>query len=298
MKRQKLPIVVGGTNYYIEALLWDYLIKEENISADETNANDYQNKPLSDDTEKKSANSYEELKLLDPERAAMLHPNDTRKILRSLEIIKRNQVKHSSYIERQRQQPGGSFYSGPLRFSSAAIFLLECDQNVLDQKLDARCDEMIEKGLLRELYTFYQDWQVHSGSRPVNTEIGLFQSIGFKQFMPYLQLIEKEECSLDTKGPSDNVPAIYSFDVTPNSLKSEILERSVSITKALIEGKTPTESPVRKYTGYSEISNRLQRFTCDLCNVTVIGEKSWIAHKGSRRHRYSLRKIRRDSKSS
>lgn len=28
MKRQKLPIVVGGTNYYIEALLWDFLITE------------------------------------------------------------------------------------------------------------------------------------------------------------------------------------------------------------------------------------------------------------------------------
>ena len=28
MKDQKLPVVVGGTNYYIEALLWDYLITE------------------------------------------------------------------------------------------------------------------------------------------------------------------------------------------------------------------------------------------------------------------------------
>ena len=79
-----MPVICGGTNYYIESLLWNVLADSspsdsstiepiDKISKDDTNDN-ITTKDL-----------YEKLKDIDPERAEHLHPNERRKILRSLQ---------------------------------------------------------------------------------------------------------------------------------------------------------------------------------------------------------------------
>lgn len=83
-KRNKVPIIVGGTHYYIEALLWFEHLSEEkpHSAAQEQNI-------LNVGLEEKDVemSDYEKLKKVDPLRAEKLHPNDTRKIKRSLEVI-------------------------------------------------------------------------------------------------------------------------------------------------------------------------------------------------------------------
>mgnify|MGYP005984117917 CR=1 FL=1 len=76
LNRSKLAIVVGGTNYYIESLLWKILIEApgEHVKA----LPDIVNK----DHELPSEELHKKLKLLDPNMARRLHPNNKRKILR------------------------------------------------------------------------------------------------------------------------------------------------------------------------------------------------------------------------
>lgn len=72
-----MPIIVGGTNYYIESLLWKILI--EDPSSEKVVSRD-----LSDYTEHTlpSCELHKKLQILDPEMAEKLHPNNKRKILR------------------------------------------------------------------------------------------------------------------------------------------------------------------------------------------------------------------------
>lgn len=76
INKNKLPIIVGGTNYYIESILWKILIEEPGDHV----------KALPDtryiDHELPSEELHKKLKLLDPNMAKRLHPNNKRKILR------------------------------------------------------------------------------------------------------------------------------------------------------------------------------------------------------------------------
>lgn len=57
---------------------------------------------------KLDGDTFEQLNSVDPERAAELHPNDTRKIARSLQVFRTTGKKHSELLKEQRQQPGAS----------------------------------------------------------------------------------------------------------------------------------------------------------------------------------------------
>uniref|UniRef100_A0A672Z0Z6 tRNA dimethylallyltransferase n=1 Tax=Sphaeramia orbicularis TaxID=375764 RepID=A0A672Z0Z6_9TELE len=114
--RNTLPIVVGGTNYYIESLLWKVLL----------NANP--NRKL--ELEKLGgAELHKRLMEVDPKMAAMLHPNDKRKIARSLQIHEETGVPHSVWLEEQRGQEGGDGLGGPLRYPDPCIFWLHADMD-------------------------------------------------------------------------------------------------------------------------------------------------------------------------
>ena len=80
----KMPVICGGTNYYIESLLWNVLVDQ---SKDDSTV-EHINKRLKTDDEHEDLDSHElheKLQQIDPERANELHPNERRKILRSLQ---------------------------------------------------------------------------------------------------------------------------------------------------------------------------------------------------------------------
>nr|XP_027238910.1 tRNA dimethylallyltransferase-like [Penaeus vannamei] len=73
--------------------------------------------------------------------------------------------------------------------------ILICKRDVLDQRLDRRVDDMIERGLLQELKDFHADYnrqRLKEGQLADYTK-GIFQSIGFKEFHQYLVLSEEEQ---------------------------------------------------------------------------------------------------------
>ncbi|XP_075969023.1 tRNA dimethylallyltransferase isoform X4 [Anarhichas minor] len=263
--RNKLPVVVGGTNYYIESLLWRVLLNTaQEIEEPVDGGDEAANRKL--ELEKLGgAELHKRLAEVDPKMAAMLHPNDKRKIARSLQIHEETGVSHSRWLEEQRGQEGGDGLGGPLRYPDPCIFWLHADMDALDKRLDARVDEMLSAGLVEELRDFhvrYNQQKVHDDSQ--NYQHGIFQSIGFKEFHDYLTAPEsssqQEKDALRDKGiealkiatrryarkqnkwvrnrflkrPGDNVPVVYGLDVTDVSRWEEtVLNPALQILDSL-----------------------------------------------------------------
>lgn len=81
-KRNKLPIIVGGTNYYIESLLWKVLLDTGQENEEPGDGGDGSPNRKLELEKLGGAELHKRLAEVDPDMAAMLHPNDKRKIAR------------------------------------------------------------------------------------------------------------------------------------------------------------------------------------------------------------------------
>ncbi|XP_076610491.1 tRNA dimethylallyltransferase isoform X2 [Chaetodon auriga] len=321
--RNKLPVIVGGTNYYIESLLWRVLLDtgQDNEESGEGGAGD-PNRKLQLET-LGGAELHKRLAEVDPKMAAMLHPNDRRKLARSLQIHEETGIPHSSWLEEQRGQEGGDGLGGPLRYPDPCIFWLHADMDALDRRLDARVDEMLSAGLIEELRDFhvrYNQQKVQDDSQ--DYQHGIFQSIGFKEFHEYLTAPEsstqQDKDTLRDKGiealkiatrryarkqnkwvrnrflkrPGDSVPVVYGLDVTDVSRWEEtVLNPALQILHSLGKGEEPSIAPIRVQG--AEQRNKRSRHVCDLCDKVIIGDLEWTAHLKSKKHHYHVRKKRK-----
>eukprot|EP00795_Rhopilema_esculentum_P011761 gene11761-2058_t len=118
----KVPIIVGGTNYYIESLLWNILVTEDSGNQ-KTLASDLEdtspNLSKIDFEVLKDQSIYKFLQSIDPVAASKVHPNDSRKVKRKLEIWKATGKKPSDVIVEQQSLDGGDHLGGPLRFTNS-----------------------------------------------------------------------------------------------------------------------------------------------------------------------------------
>uniref|UniRef100_H2UFC1 tRNA dimethylallyltransferase n=1 Tax=Takifugu rubripes TaxID=31033 RepID=H2UFC1_TAKRU len=321
--RNKLPIIVGGTNYYIESLLWKVLLDTGQEAADSADGAEGAPDRKSELEKLDGAQLHKRLAEVDPEMAAMLHPNDRRKMARSLQIQQETGIPHSRWLEEQRGQEGGDGLGGPLRFPDPCIFWLHADMDVLEKRLDARVDEMLSAGLLDELRDFHARFNQQKVQKDgQNYQHGIFQSIGFKEFHDYLTVpectTEQEKDSLRDKGiealkiatkryarkqnkwvrnrflkrPGENVPSVYGLDVTDVSRWAEtVLNPALQILDRLSKGEEPAIAPIRVQG--AEQRNKRSRHTCDLCDKLIIGDLEWTAHLKSKKHRYHVKKRKR-----
>lgn len=179
--RGNLPILVGGTNYYIQALIWkDGLTNSTHVADAEQPLSPSQEAILDGPVER----MFKELCRVDPTMATRWHPNDVRKIRRSLEVFYSTGQKHSDLI-RSTADIG-------LRYRTC-IFWLYAKQTVLDDRLDRRVDSMIAQGLFDEISSLRKEVGVVDYTR------GIFQSIGYKEFDQYFNSLEKGENSDELK---------------------------------------------------------------------------------------------------
>ncbi|XP_023715281.1 tRNA dimethylallyltransferase isoform X2 [Cryptotermes secundus] len=265
---------------------------------------------------------YERLQAVDPDRAQQLHPNNKRKIIRSLQVYAQTGRTHSAILREQRSEDGGSELGGPLRYPHACILWLQCEQEVLDKRLDLRVDAMLEQGLLRELLDFhrlYNEQRIATSTEPDYSK-GIFQSIGFKEFHEYLVLSEEDRSS--EKGSkllhsgvdelkrvtrryarrqlrwitsrflrksSRQVPPMYGLDATdPNFWNEHVLEPAVQIVKSYMEGQKPAEVEPLPVIEQSK-KNDLISHHCDVCDRIFIGDIQWNDHLHSRKHHKMLK---------
>ncbi len=129
--RKHLPIVVGGSGFYVRALI-DGLDPLPGKKAE------YRKRLEKID----SATLHKDLKKLDPASAARIHPNDQKRIIRALEIINSSPKKELT----KKKKPG-------LRASGfkPLIFGLNRDRKELYERIEKRVDEMLDQGWIQEV---------------------------------------------------------------------------------------------------------------------------------------------------
>ena len=161
--RGKTPILVGGTGFYIQAVLYDteFEKEEENSTRAELTA-------LSQ-TPDGRAKLYEMLKEEDPEAAEKIHPNNIKRVIRALEFKANTGGKISEHntTEKQKESPYDFTY-----------FVLTMDRNKLYERIDKRVDIMLEEGLVDEAKRLME--------RGLTEEHISMQAIGYKEIYQYL----------------------------------------------------------------------------------------------------------------
>ena len=162
--RGKLPILVGGTGLYVQSFLYGVRFTAEK-------APDGLREQLAAElAEKGPATLYEELKQVDPEAAAAIHPNNQVRVLRALEHFRAT----GKRLSEQKAQ------SLPLErpYRSLVLGLDFPDRAQLYRRIDLRVDKMLDAGLLDEAKLVYDHRQTYRTAA---------QAIGYKEFFPYFE---------------------------------------------------------------------------------------------------------------
>ncbi|KAG9246129.1 IPP transferase-domain-containing protein [Calycina marina] len=199
--RGRLPIVVGGTHYYTQSLLFrNVLLPEQRKDGDDSE--DIQYGFSTQEIDKKfpilagpTEEMLQRLREVDPIMADQWHPNDRRKIRRSLEIFLMSGKKASDTYEDQRlekvkrktEAENLNATDATREIGSPLLFWVHSEAEVLKQRLDARVHKMILSGLLDEVKSMdrFLRTKLDSGVEVDRTR-GIWVSIGWKEYEPYL----------------------------------------------------------------------------------------------------------------
>ena len=163
-EKGKIPLVVGGTGFYIQALLYDIDFTEND--GDEAYRRRLEQK-ASD--EEGASELYEMLTTVDPKAAREIHPRNIKRIIRALEFHHQTGKKISEHNETQRQK------SSPYNY---AYFVLTDERSRLYERIDQRVDLMMEQGLLDEVRYLKE--------RGVRKDSTAMQGLGYKELYAYL----------------------------------------------------------------------------------------------------------------
>ena len=178
----KQPFVVGGTGLYITSLLNGIGFAPE--KTDPAIRQELQERLQTEG----AAALYAELEAVDPEYAAKVHPNNTPRVIRALELYRATGRKMSAQREaaRPEQKP----------YRSLCLCLTCRDRALLYQRIDTRCDRMMQAGILEEAKLVYDHRDTYRTAA---------QAIGYKEFFPYFEgTADAETCLTHLKQASRN----------------------------------------------------------------------------------------------
>jgi len=239
--RGRLPILVGGTHYYTQALLFHESLATHSSPDNEDVATDSASKwPILDGA---TEDILSELAKVDPVMANRWHPKDRRKIRRSLEIYLQTGGPASEIYAAQRAESSTSQVidqgSSPHHETDTAatsnsklrtdtlVLWVHCGPTTLPDRLNNRVDKMLTQGLLDEVHTL----SAYAAENPsLDKTSGIFIAIGYKEFLAYNDLLSR---SSDSAAPS------ASEDSNPST--------SIEEAKALAEAVECTKAATRQY---------------------------------------------------
>ena len=166
----KIPLVAGGTGFYIQALLY-------NIDFTENDGDTSYRRSLEKTAEEKGGEYlHAMLRESDPKAAEEIHPHNIKRMIRALEFHHQTGGKISEHNEAEREK------SSPYDF---AYFVLTDERSRLYERIDRRVDKMMEEGLLEEVRYLKE--------RGVKRESTAMQGLGYKELYAYLD----GECTLE-----------------------------------------------------------------------------------------------------
>ena len=162
-KNNHIPIICGGTGFYIQAVTRDIDFTEEddsNISEEITRF--YEN--FGEDA------LFERLKEIDPESTLIIPKQNIKRVIRAIEFYELHHKKISDHNKEQQKR------ETPYNL---AYFVLNRDRSLLYEKIDKRVDIMIENGLVDEVKDLISKY-------PYDSQSGLYNAIGYKEIIDYL----------------------------------------------------------------------------------------------------------------
>ena len=163
-ERGHIPIVVGGTGFYIQALLYDIDFTEN--GEDKTFRHELEEQAK---TPEGAQSLHDRLAEVDPVSAEMIHANNTKRVIRALEFFEETGTRISEHNEEQRQK------QSPYRF---AYFVLDDERARLYERIDRRVDEMISQGLVQEVERLK--------AQGCERNWVSMQGLGYKEILDYL----------------------------------------------------------------------------------------------------------------
>ncbi len=168
--RGHIPLIVGGTGFYIQALLYDVDFTDE----PEGNVVRLKYEKLAEEIG--SDKLYEILKDVDPESALIIHKNNVRRVIRALSFYEMHGKKISEHNTQQKKR------SSPYDFK---YFVLTDERKKIYERIDQRVASMFEQGLTSEVKKL-----LDHGYSP---DLVSMQGLGYKEIVPYL----RGECTLE-----------------------------------------------------------------------------------------------------
>lgn len=161
--RGHVPILTGGTGFYIQSVLYDIDFTE---NAEDTTIRDR----LEKEAEEKGAEYlHQKLQEVDPASAEAIHANNIKRVIRALEFYEQTGEKISLHNETERQKE--STYA-------SCYFVLNDDREKLYERIDRRVDEMLAEGLVAEVEALKK--------RGCTRKLVSMQGLGYKEILAYL----------------------------------------------------------------------------------------------------------------
>ncbi|MFD1018273.1 tRNA (adenosine(37)-N6)-dimethylallyltransferase MiaA [Thalassobacillus hwangdonensis] len=171
-QRGKLPVIVGGTGLYIQSVIYGY-----NFSDDKRDP-EVSRKIEQEIDEKGIEYVYRQLQEIDPEQAEKIHPNNSRRVVRALEVYR---TTGKTMSELKAEQESESPYH-PI------LIGLEMDREQLYERINHRVDLMMVEGLREEVQKL-----IAAGYGDAQS----MKAIGYKEFLPYFNGESDLEETLD-----------------------------------------------------------------------------------------------------
>ena len=169
ISRGKIPIIVGGTGFYIQSIIYDIDFDEEDNSKIRLEL---------EELAREKGNDYihGELAKVDKASAMKIHPNNTKRVIRALEYYRLNNKPISLHNETERAKEA---------VFDAKYFVLNDKRELLYERINKRVDKMIQLGLVEEVISLLD--------KGLDSSYNSMQGIGYKEIVEYLD----GKCSLD-----------------------------------------------------------------------------------------------------
>ena len=165
-KNHKDIVVCGGTGFYIRAALLDYVFEDEDEELDDSDLLKLSDQEL-----------YDMLKELDPKALETIHINNRKRVIRAIQIARTHKTNKSETIDSQKHE---MFFKD----EDIRIVFINPNREELYEQINARVDQMFDKGLVDEVKGLLQKYDLSMTAK---------EAIGYKEVIGYLN----NEYSLD-----------------------------------------------------------------------------------------------------
>ncbi|GMF35834.1 unnamed protein product [Phytophthora fragariaefolia] len=327
LARGKVPIVVGGTMYYTQSILWKSQLLDDVPVKKSHETNEQQ--PLEQQTPEAL---YARLQAVDPAMAARLHMNNVRKVQRSLQVFEQTGVPHSELLAQQEREQ-----RNVEKYFDACAFWVHASKPVLSERLVKRVETMLSTGLVEEI----RGLRAHVKENPpkfnpdsddeeeAQNSVGILQAIGYKEFQPYFDALEATNRTADdpkaietileacieqlnvatrqyarrqlswirNKFVTKNIP-VYQVDSSDVSKWDALVAQpAIEIAQKFLKDEEITshqtvQQQKPEAAQAATLEDKFQKNKCMVCNGREFtGKTQWAEHLRSKGHKYHLKRI-------